>query len=75
MNARARPASRKRESTFSLPARAFHGAAGARMTEDHDYENNGAEGFLAFIEEHARIALSPKVEKVVDSREKADIRR
>jgi len=41
------------------------------MTEDHD----GAEGFLAFIEEHARIALSPKFEKVVDPREKADIRR
>ena len=45
------------------------------MTEDHDDEKNGAEGFLAFIEEHARVALSPKVEKVVDPRGKAGIRR
>jgi hypothetical protein len=46
------------------------------MTKDHDDENkNGAEGFLAFIEESARIALSSKVEKVVDPREKAGIRR
>ncbi len=45
------------------------------MIEDNDCETNGAEGFLAFIEESARIALSSKVEKVVDPREKAGIRR